>query len=239
MKTFAIGDIHGNYTELMQLLDKLEKEAAFSLAEDQLVITGDMVDSGKEVKQVLEWAMSTESLYPQHKFLMGNHEHLLLDALDVNHPVYGDYYLWYMQGGKETLKSYLPEDLTAYEKALASPNEMIPAEHIAWLKARPYYYENDQYFFVHGGVIPFVQLADHDFTDPAVLQEMLWIRDRFIDSTYKWEKKIIFGHTANVDNRGMYTPIIKKNKIGINTQPRVNMGYLTALQLPEEKFWRV
>lgn len=238
MKTFAIGDVHGNYTALMALIHKLETEAGFNIATDQLIITGDLVDSGTQVKQVLTQCMEWERLYPQHKFLMGNHEDLLLDALNPKHPVYGDYYLWHSQGGEQTLKSYLPDGLTDYEKALASPQELIPAEHIAWLLNRPYYYETEDYFFVHGGVLPFQLLAKHDFDDPWTKNQMLWIRDQFIDSEFKWEKKIIFGHSAKVNARGMYEPIVKKNKIGINTQPRAWLGYLTAVELPAERFWQ-
>ena len=67
---------------------------------------------------------------------------------------------------------------------------------------------------------------------------MIWTREPFISSKFKWEKKIIFGHTIDFDGRyqksgGILKPIIKKNKIGIDTFAH-NTGRLTAVILPEE-----
>src|SRR6185369_12597541 len=99
------------------------------------------------------------------------------------------------------------------------------------------YWETEEYFFVHGGVIS-IPLKDHDFTDPATLLDLMWLRDTFIHSKFKWEKKIIFGHTPYT-NYGLKAPFIMNNKIGINTQPRYKMGYLSAVELPEEKLWAI
>lgn len=242
-KTFAIGDVHGNYDGLMELYHHLIHAANFQPKTDQLILLGDLVDSGTQVKQVIEKCIEWERLFPQYKFLYGNHEDLLLDALKYNSVEYGDYYIWWNQGGKETLKSYQPDGYSDYEKAIMQPKDYIKPEHIEWLDSRPYYYENDNYFFVHGGVLPDKLLKDHDFSDAKTLSDMLWIREPFINSRFKWEKKIIFGHTSasEVISPGVadFVPIVQDNKIGINTQPRYGHGHLTALELPVERFWTV
>lgn len=239
---FAIGDLHGHYTEFVSLLDVLERQAAFHLRFDHLVLLGDLVDNGHEVKQLLDHVYKLQHDYPEHVHVIrGNHEDLLLDAFDPSHPRYGDYYLWYNQGGKETLKSFIPSGLTDYEKAIVQPEELIGKTLLDWLASLPYYYETPDYFFVHGGVLPDVLLKDHDFTDPDTLYKMLWIRDEFINSKFEWEKKIIFGHTAKDVSGGQYAsfePWVMDNKIGINTLPR-NLGMLTAVQLPQRKFYQV
>ena len=61
---------------------------------------------------------------------------------------------------------------------------------------------------------------------------MLWIRNDFIDSTYDFGKKVIFGHTP------LDKPLIEKNKIGIDTGA-VYGQKLTCLELPKEKFYSV
>ena len=50
---YVIGDVHGCYTELMALLDKIESQDA----EAQIIFVGDWVDRGSEQKQVLDWMM--------------------------------------------------------------------------------------------------------------------------------------------------------------------------------------
>ena len=242
IRTFAIGDTHGHFKELQDLLLTLKKEANFDPKNDHLVLLGDMVDSGPQVKELLDWAIDFKKQYPDtfHP-IYGNHEDLLLDALSKYHPIYGDYYIWWNQGGKETIASYMPDGLSDYEKALVHPENIIPAEHFAFLRSLPRYYEDDKYFYVHGGVYPDKKLSEHDFEDRPTMYNMIWIRDQFIDSPYKWEKKIIFGHSSKTAYIGAgesdFVPIVQDNKIGINTMPRHNMGYLLALELPAEKFY--
>ena len=65
MKTFVIGDIHGCFAELQDLLDKA------GIAEgDHIIALGDIVDRGPDTPQVLEFFCN--STY-RHS-LMGNHE---------------------------------------------------------------------------------------------------------------------------------------------------------------------
>lgn len=65
MKTLVIGDIHGCYTELLDLLDLA------GLAEgDQIIALGDIVDRGPETPQVLDFFRDHRNAHS----LMGNHE---------------------------------------------------------------------------------------------------------------------------------------------------------------------
>jgi hypothetical protein len=65
MKTLVIGDIHGCYIELQELLEK----AGLS-TEDEIIALGDIVDRGPETPQVLEFFREQ----PKARSLMGNHE---------------------------------------------------------------------------------------------------------------------------------------------------------------------
>ena len=65
MKTLIVGDIHGCYVELQELL------ATAGIAEDDTIIAlGDIVDRGPETPQVLDFF----HLQPNARSLMGNHE---------------------------------------------------------------------------------------------------------------------------------------------------------------------
>lgn len=65
MKRFVIGDIHGCYEELMELLDR-----AGLCSDDEIIGIGDIVDRGPDTPKVLEFFRSN----PQRYSLMGNHE---------------------------------------------------------------------------------------------------------------------------------------------------------------------
>lgn len=238
-KIFAISDVHGCYDELMALY----KQLPITPKTDQLIILGDHIDRGPKSKQVVEQLIEWKKKYPHWQFIYGNHEDLMLDALMYNGRVYNSFDLWYQQGGKETFLSYVDPKLSRYEKALIQIKDAIPQVHLEFLAGLPMLVETDDYFFVHGGLKPGVKIEDQD------LQDLIWIRESFIDSTYDFGKKVIFGHTA--DGRGSYynqnnpwgrqqrfMPIVKKNKIGIDTAVCARFGgRLTALELPAEKFY--
>ncbi len=80
MNTWAIGDIHGSYTELMELYGKMQKEG-FDPKEDKLIFLGDYVDGGKRVKEVVDQLIEWNKEYPHWIFLKGNHESMMLDSV--------------------------------------------------------------------------------------------------------------------------------------------------------------
>ncbi len=74
MRTLVIGDIHGCYTELLELLDK----AALS-EDDHIIAIGDLVNRGPQNKEVLDFFRDPEK--PNRQSIMGNHEHKHLRAV--------------------------------------------------------------------------------------------------------------------------------------------------------------
>lgn len=77
-RCIVIGDIHGCYDQLMQLLEQCKYDFVF----DTLFLTGDLVDRGPQSREVLEWLMSNKdsgifSVEGNHdnkfkRYLMGN-----------------------------------------------------------------------------------------------------------------------------------------------------------------------
>jgi serine/threonine protein phosphatase 1 len=219
-KLFALGDVHGHWTELAGLIQTLYAQADFQPARDTLVQVGDLVDGGPDTRQVVEWCMAMAARHPHWVFLKANHEDMMLDALRHGNRTYGDFYMWWGQGGRETGESYRRTiRASAYEQRLMQPRDYIPQAHLDWLEARPLYHETDRYIFVHAGLRPGIPLA------AQAREDLLWIREEFIASRDDFGgKRVVFGHTPRRE------PLVRPNKIGIDTMS-FNIGKLTAVDL--------
>ena len=224
MKTFVLSDIHGCYDELMALVARLPLERE----RDRVVFLGDYVDRGPNSRAVVEQVMDWEARYPHWVFLQGNHEDEMLNALQYGGRVHAWFDHWYQQGGRETLRSYLPQGWSRFWRRSFQAGDVVPEAHLAWLAARPRYFEDDAYIYVHAGLTPGKTPQE---TDP---QDLIWIRDEFLDSDYDWGKKVIHGHTPAWNRE----PDVRPNRINIDTalcySPR---NKLTAIELPAERFY--
>lgn len=72
--TYVISDIHGEYEQLMTLLEKIH----FS-EKDTLYVLGDVVDRGPEPIKVLRYMMTRQNIVP----IMGNHEVMACEGLKL------------------------------------------------------------------------------------------------------------------------------------------------------------
>ena len=234
IRYFAIGDIHGHYNEAFALVEQIKGKVEFTLEKDHLLFLGDLVDNGPNAKEVIQWCIDMKTLYPEtfHP-IMGNHDHMMVDSLVHNSKHYGDYYLWHEQGGKQTIASYLPQNVSNHDMAITQILEYIPKEHLEFLEKLPRYWETDKYFFVHAGIPPH-PLSEIPFDDPDVQEDLIWIRNDFYNSNIDFGKKIIFAHSPFEQVKGVdvseFEPYEKDNMIGINTMPR-NDGKLTCVTL--------
>ncbi len=210
-RIFVIGDIHGCLDKTQGLINKIP----IKWDRDILVFLGDYVDRGDDPAGVIQFLIELSSLYPDRvKCLKGNHEVMFLDFL--NDESLTQAFLNF--GGKTTLSSY-GIDVGQLKEA----KRVIPRSHLDFLKSLKPSFETEKYFMVHAGLKPGVPIHEQKEED------MLWIRQKFINSDFDWGKRIIFGHTP-VD-----TPLIQANKIGIDTGA-VYGGRLTCLILPEIEF---
>jgi serine/threonine protein phosphatase 1 len=170
--TYAIGDIHGSFTKLANLLNRCIDHCGDN--DFRLVFIGDYVDRGKRSRDVVRLLMETQaSALEQVICLRGNHEDMLLRAMRGE-----DEALWLDNGGDATLRSY----------GVGSAAE-IPPEHLAWFDGLPYAFSDDKRFFVHAGIKPGVPL--HEQSKHA----MLWIREPFLLDPRDHGQLIVHGHT--------------------------------------------
>jgi serine/threonine protein phosphatase 1 len=223
-RIYAIGDIHGRYDLLRLLLDRIGEHAqALPPAQSlHLVFLGDLVDRGPESARVVEFLHELDQSTDQIIVLLGNHEEAMLQALDGD---LGVLQRWLGVGGAQTVESYglrLPEpqdDLRRYARYLQSS---LPVEQMRWLRRLPLTAQSGDYFFCHAGVRPGVPLGRQSRED------LLWIRDDFIDDMADHGAVIVHGHTIEPD------VTMRANRIGIDTGA-YRHGVLTALYLEDER----
>ncbi len=123
--------------------------------------------------------------------LVGNHEEAMLAF--VKQPKNNAQ--WLQFGGKETLMSYgfetseLKLDNIKRRNFLYRLNSLIPKEHIRFLSELPIMIRFPNIVFVHAGIRPEIPL------DEQLDNDLIWIRDDFINNTKALEVLVVHGHT--------------------------------------------
>lgn len=222
MRIYAIGDIHGRDDLLDLLLRRIERDAvpAGNDVRNVLIFLGDYVDRGLQSRQVLDRLAAGTLPGFETIYLKGNHEAALLEFL--RDAKFGR--TWKYYGGLETLHSYGVEDLTLsddpadFERARDHLERVLPERHKRFLQSLSISAQLGGYFFVHAGVRPGVPLSRQQEED------MLWIRDEFLESRASFGKVIVHGHTPSEEAN------VRMNRIGIDTGAYMT-GVLTALVL--------
>lgn len=133
-RTFVIGDIHGASRALQQCLDK----ASFRYDTDHLICLGDVADGWPDTKAAIDNLLRIKNL----TYILGNHDWWTLRWMQngVIDP------LWYAQGGKATIDSYV---------------DGVPETHIELLENAPLYFRLGNSLFVHAGIDPQRPLERH------------------------------------------------------------------------------
>jgi serine/threonine protein phosphatase 1 len=211
-KIFAIGDIHGCLEKLEELMTKFDIDKE----KDVLVFIGDYIDRGKSSKEVVDYVISLQGTYNHVVCLLGNHEQMFMQYLEGL-----DEELYLGNGGVSTLSSYEIFLSDNVEKR----REKIPEAHWRFYESLLPYYATDKYIFVHAGIRPGLPIEEQ------TLDDLLWIRYEFIENEKDFGKTVVFGHTP------LMSPLIEKNKIGIDTGA-VYGGKLTCVELPDIKIYR-
>ncbi|WP_084164697.1 metallophosphoesterase family protein [Skermanella stibiiresistens] len=225
IRVYAIGDIHGRADLLMRLHDMVIEDAKASPGPvNYLVYLGDYVDRGLHSRQVIDLMIGGPPPTFGSVHLRGNHEATFQEFL--NNPSVGPG--WFKFGGLATLHSYgiqIPSGLTPEERVSYGQQELrrvIPPSHVSFLNhLRPSLTIGD-YFFTHAGIRPGVALNRQQKDD------MMWIRDDFLNSTVDHGKVVVHGHTI------CDLPEVRNNRIGIDTGAYAS-GHLTCLVLEGDR----
>ena len=139
MATYAIGDIQGCYNELRRLLDVIK----FDPAQDQLWLTGDLVNRGPHSLETLRFI---RGLGESAISVLGNHDlHLIATVVTLG-----------KAGKKDTLGPIL---------RASDCDELVD-----WLRRQRLFYHNEQYCMLHAGLPPQWDFAETHAMAGAVEQ---------------------------------------------------------------------
>lgn len=169
-KEWTIGDVHGNYRALKQVLER----SGFNYEDDLLITLGDITDGHREVYECVE-----ELLKIKHRIdIEGNHDRWFTQWLESGvHPQ------GWEQGGEGTVKSYAKHCLGDNDKTHRgmyqwhtnlNPGD-IPESHKDFFRHQvPYHIDENNNCFVHGGFNRHTPIREQ----PAMT--LLWDRDLFM-----------------------------------------------------------
>lgn len=244
-RTFAFGDIHGDFTALLNVLGKLPALDA----DDTLVFLGDYLDRGPESARLIRFLrLEIREMVPCNVVVLrGNHEDGWLRVRAGGWP---EFVLPPQNGCLATYLSYSPSGARRRDPGTSSLPDtrdlqnmqdatFFPDEDLAFFAAMPHYYEDEHAIYVHAGlpeVQPGVFAHPRDVREKALL---LWVRTlRFF--THYDGKRVVVGHTSTdclPPDLSEYTPEDpldmwqRGNVLAIDTGCGKG-GFLTAVELP-------
>lgn len=199
-RVYAIGDVHGFPDKLRRLHEAIAADLAARPTVTAVVVhLGDYIDQGPDSAGVVA-LLADGPTVPGTRIvnLMGDHERMLVDALNGDRAAATD---WLWAGGREALASWgLNPDLPR-EKWEAS----LPASHVAFLRGLALWHREGDYVFVHAGIRPGVPL------DTQASDDLVTMRQPFLWSEDDFGFVVVHGHSS--------TPsvTIGKNRIALDT----------------------
>jgi len=195
MRTYAIGDIHGQLDLLKAAHDRIAADQVRHGAAP-IVHIGDLVDRGPDSPGVIEYLMAGHARGEDWVTLLGNHDRMFAGYLRDLH--WRDprlrvdlSYLHPKIGGAVTLSNYgvkNPADRPlppVHAEAVAA----VPRAHRDFIESLPTSFARGEAFFAHAGIRPGVPF------DQQTEDDLCWIRDGFLDDRSDHGALIVHGHT--------------------------------------------
>ncbi len=226
-KTFVIGDIHGGYKALIQVLER-----AKVTTKDTFIFLGDYVDGWSEsvvlIDFLIEWSKTHHCI-----FLKGNHEEMLLRWLKKEE----DNEIWRFHGGQSTVDAY--EKITDSTKINS---------HIAFLtNLKEYHLDNQNRLFVHAGFTNIKGIEYEYFRPMFWWDRTLWETTLALDSRMDKSdinypkrlnlyKEIFIGHTPTI-YLGVHQPLNIANVWNIDTGAAFT-GRVSIMDIDTYEFWQ-
>lgn len=220
MNTFVIGDIHGGFKALKQLLEL----SNFDYTHDKLISLGDLADGWSETHLIIEELKKVKNLI----LIRGNHDEWALkalttmyyDDLKINDDIeianilkkwytptffklFGEGGSWYSHGGEGTDSSY-------------KSNRHLLINHLKFLSLGiPYYIDEENRLYSHAGPYPDLEI------EKTPEESFYWNRE-FWNAAYrgknpgkKWHE-VYIGHTPTINfpsNKEDCTKPLKRNNV--------------------------
>ena len=224
LRVYAVGDVHGCLDQLASLHAAIGADLAArppeSGARALVIHLGDYIDRGPDSAGVVARLMAPFAAppgvaAPEMLCLLGNHEDLLLGALDGRR---GCAETWLANGGVESLQSWGIPWRTAPKRWAG----LLPAAQVEFLRGLPLLHRLGGYAFVHAGVRPGVTL------EAQTRHDLLWMREPFLSSDADLGAVVVHGHTPEEP-----APVLRANRIGLDTGAALG-GVLSCVVLEGE-----
>ena len=187
-RIFVMSDIHGQYDLFLKMLGKIDLKR-----EDLLVIMGDICDRGEKSYEIYMKCMKMIKLGYNLKFILGNHEDMLLEDLENDYPIrYETEYSVYRNSkyfDKKNMKNWHEENFRVEIEWL-----------VEWLKNCPLIIFGNENIFVHAGLDLQTALKEQERETVLWTREEFWLMENVELEEYRG-KNTYFGHTPNINGR--------------------------------------
>ncbi|MCL7464215.1 metallophosphoesterase family protein [Phaeovulum sp. NW3] len=198
MRSYAIGDIHGQLDLLRQAHALIAADrVACGDADAPVIHVGDLVDRGPDSAGVVRHLIAGQAQGENWIVLKGNHDRMFLGFLAdpwARDPGLRAEFSWLHPrlGGPQTLESYgLREPANRpVEQIHAEALAAVPRDHVDWLARLPVHFQRGPALFVHAGIRPGIALQYQAEDD------LLWIRGDFLNDPRDHGFLVVHGHTA-------------------------------------------
>lgn len=226
MRTLVIGDIHGGFKGLEQVLDR-----AKITPDDQLIFLGDYVDGWSESAETVSYLLEISKDF-RCVFIRGNHDDLCYKWLAQDEKPQ----LWVQQGGQSTIESY---------------TNLNPAEietHIPFFENLvSYFIDKENRLFIHAGFQNLKGPNLEYYKNTVYWDRTLWELalavdnllspdDKFYPERLKIFKEIYLGHTP-VTRIGKTVPVNAATIWNIDTGAAFK-GPITVMDIHSKEFWQ-
>lgn len=204
---YVIGDIHGSYNELMNLLDKIEKQDS----DAQFIFVGDFVDRGPDVPKILNWALNNITLDGKYQSVRGNHEALVIDW-------YKEWIFWWKSGGFDG-EELMPETHFDFSIILEELNYLSPeriSPFIDFFKSLPFRKEIN-ITTTNGVPVTYDIVHAWDNFNPDIHEDdrnntNIWKRN--CEGNFENDVIIVHGHTPTISDMYRVSGFTRPGMIG-------------------------
>jgi serine/threonine protein phosphatase 1 len=225
-RTLVIGDIHGGFKALIQVLDR-----AKATRQDRLIFLGDYVDGWSETPELLSYLIKLKE-ERDCVFIRGNHDDLVLGWFKTgkSNPK------WLQHGGASTIKGYETVDPT-----------LKNLHHRFLENLTNYHIDSQNRLFLHAGFANMHGPASEFHTNTVYWDRTLWEMVLAMDTsltpsdhTYpdrlKLFNEIYIGHTPTT-RIGKTEPVNRANVWNIDTGAAFK-GPISLVDIDSKQVWQ-